>query len=153
MLMRAMAVAALAATMAGCATRMLEQDAQDRCAKKGKLPFLSEMEHKGVPGLADSATAQVMCVGSANIVHLPAAFGADAITGADLPGVGILAVRPKSVADKAGLRAYDVVFEVRSAPVSQAAELARALDDVAPGDQVSLRVHRAGKDVALVARF
>lgn len=45
-------------------------------------------------------------------------------------GAGVAIVQPKSVADKAGLRAGDVVIAVDQSPVASASELSRALDAV-----------------------
>ena len=47
-------------------------------------------------------------------------------------------------AEAAGLRRGDVILEVARQPVSEPAELRRALGALAPGDSALLYVHRAG---------
>src|SRR5258708_40115571 len=107
-----MIVAMLSPLIAGCATQMVEQQAKDSCAKKGKTAFITDMRHSGVPLLIESASANVLCFGADAVTHLPPEFGADAISIGDPQGAGIVALTTAAVADKAGLRIYDVVFDV-----------------------------------------
>jgi Do/DeqQ family serine protease len=61
-------------------------------------------------------------------------------------GVVVIDVASGSPADTAGLRRGDVILEVSRQPVSDAADLSRALAALAPGDSVLLYVHRPGAD-------
>jgi serine protease Do/serine protease DegQ len=61
-------------------------------------------------------------------------------------GVVVLEVAAGGPAEAAGLRRGDVILEAARQPVSDAAELGRALAALAPGDSVLLYVHRPGAD-------
>lgn len=72
-------------------------------------------------------------------------------------GAGIALVQPRSAADRAGLKAGDVVVAVNGSPVSSASELGRAMDaveksatlDVIRGDQrLTLSIARPARDTA-----
>lgn len=76
---------------------------------------------------------------------LAARLGADRLRGA-----AILLVAPGSPADRAGLRAGDVVVSAGTTPVSGATELQRALDPAA--DSIPLDVARDGGDVSIVLK-
>ena len=59
-------------------------------------------------------------------------------------GVVVIDVASGGPADVAGLRRGDVILEVARQPVSDPAELRRALGGLAPGDSALLYVHRPG---------
>jgi serine protease Do len=61
-------------------------------------------------------------------------------------GVVVADVASGSPADAAGLRRGDVILEVDRRPVSDPAELRRALGALAPGDSALLYVHRPGAE-------
>jgi serine protease DegQ len=66
-------------------------------------------------------------------------------------GAGVALVQPKSIADRAGLRAGDIIVSVNGTPVSSASELGRALDAVPR--TAKLDVRRAAAQLELsVAR-
>jgi serine protease Do len=60
-------------------------------------------------------------------------------------GAFIMKVAPSSPAEKAGLRAGDVVTEVGPDPLRNAQELAQVLLDVRPGEALPLRILRGGQ--------
>ena len=62
-------------------------------------------------------------------------------------GAGVALVQPGTAAEKAGLRAGDVVIAVDDSPVSSASELSRSLDAVV--SSASLRVARAGQQLTI----
>jgi Do/DeqQ family serine protease len=59
-------------------------------------------------------------------------------------GVVVIDVATGGPAEAAGLRRGDVILEVARQPVSEPAELRRALGALAPGESALLYVHRAG---------
>ncbi|MGE0384065.1 MAG: DegQ family serine endoprotease [Gammaproteobacteria bacterium] len=69
------------------------------------------------------------------------------LDGAD--GALVSGVTNGSPADKAGIRAGDVVRNVNGKAVSGAADLSRAIADLAPGEKAHLVLRREGKDVEL----
>ena len=95
----------------------------------------------------------VLCVGPDEITHLPAKFGADAVSASNIGGVGIFAVVTGSAADKAGLKPSDIVAEFAGTQVSNAPALAAAIERTAPGDRAVIKLRRKGKDVTLTAQF
>jgi S1-C subfamily serine protease len=90
---------------------MVAHDAQDSCAKQGKKAFIFDAKQSGIPLVIESASAMVLCVGPDDATHLPESFGAEAVSAANFTGAGILSVAPGSVADKAGIKANDIVIE------------------------------------------
>jgi S1-C subfamily serine protease len=62
-------------------------------------------------------------------------------------GAGVALVQPKSAAEKAGLRAGDIVIAVNGSPVSSASELSRALDAVT--DSAILTVARGDRQLTM----
>jgi S1-C subfamily serine protease len=66
----------------------------------------------------------------------------------------IFAVTPGSVADKAGLKPNDIVYEFAGRSIALATDLRVAVDSMSPGDQAPIKLRRNGaKDVAVTARF
>ncbi len=104
-------VASFACMLCGCAAQMVAHDAQDSCAKQGKKAFIFDAKQSGIPLVIESASAMVLCVGPDDATHLPESFGAEAVSAANFTGAGILSVAPGSVADKAGIKANDIVIE------------------------------------------
>lgn len=151
---RTLVVAAIIAPLvSACASQMVEQQAKDSCTKKGRSAFLTERKHGGVPLFIETASASVLCFRAADVTHLPASFGADAISIGDPAGAGIVAITTGSVAEKAGLKIYDIVFDLSGHPIKVASDLGAALDGVSPGSQAILRVHRDGRDISLTAKY
>lgn len=65
-------------------------------------------------------------------------------------GAGVAIVQPKSAADKAGLRAGDIITAVNDDPVSSASELSRALD--ALPDKATLTLQRRSQQLQLTIK-
>ncbi len=70
------------------------------------------------------------------------------VTGTPL-GVLVAAVVPDGPADRAGLKAGDIILAVDSTPIPTAAALQELLAQHQPGDRVTVRVHRADGDQAI----
>ena len=64
-------------------------------------------------------------------------------------GVEVIEVVPGSPAALAGLRPEDVLLEIDDVPVEDMGDLQRLMDSGAIGRRLRVRVHRAGRDVAL----
>ncbi len=146
-------VASLAWMLCGCATQMVEHDAQDSCAKQGKKAFIFDAKQRGIPLVIESASAMVLCVGPDDVTHLPESFGADAVSAANFTGAGILSVAAGSIADRAGIKANDIVIEFAGTPIANAHELRSYIDRVSPGTAAVMKLRRGGKDVVATARF
>jgi predicted metalloprotease with PDZ domain len=72
---------------------------------------------------------------------------------ADAAGVRITHVVPGSVAEKADLKAGDVVLEVAGQPARSGHTLRGAVQRQAPGTWLPMKIRREGKELELVARF
>ncbi|HEU4564367.1 MAG TPA: M28 family peptidase [Gemmatimonadaceae bacterium] len=70
---------------------------------------------------------------------------------ADVTGVRLTGVRAGTPADKAGLKAGDVIVEFGGDPVKDLYEYTAALNKHKPGDSVTIVVERAGQRVTLTA--
>ncbi|MCK9486226.1 MAG: trypsin-like peptidase domain-containing protein [Dehalococcoidia bacterium] len=68
-------------------------------------------------------------------------------------GVLVGFVQPGSAAERAGVRAGDVIVGVNGRPVTRFEDLARAVDLADVGDEVTVLVSRAGAEVALTAQL
>jgi len=148
-----LALAPVVLLAVGCASAMVEQEANDSCGKQGKKAFIADAKHSGIPLVIESASAMVICVGPDEVTHLPAAFGADVISASNLRGVGIFAVVPGAVADKAGLKPNDIVEEFSGSPVTRAGELLAAINRATAGDRPAIKLRRKGKELIVSAQF
>jgi len=137
----------------GCATQMVEKDANDSCAREGKKAFVFDAKQKGIPLLLESASAMVLCVGPDDITHLPDSFGADAISTSNFNGAGIVSVSPGSVAAKAAIMPGDIVTEFAGRPIANARELQSYIERMSPGEQSAIKLRRKGKDTLVTAQF
>jgi predicted metalloprotease with PDZ domain len=146
-------LATLIWAVCGCATQIVEKNANDSCASQGKKAFIFEAKQSGVPLLIESASAMILCVGPDDVTPLPASFGADAVSAANFAGAGILTVSAGSVAEKAGVKAGDIVIEFAGSPIANARELSSYIELVSAGSQVIVKVRRSAKDVVTTARF
>jgi S1-C subfamily serine protease len=97
--------------------------------------------------LARDIAGQIITSGRVTNSHR-AALGAQiaTVTGPDggPGGAGIVAVTDGGPADRAGLRAGDVITSVGSAPTPDASALSQALAAARPADQVTVTVSRGG---------
>jgi putative serine protease PepD len=98
--------------------------------------------------LARDIAGQLITSGHVTSTHR-AAIGAQITSttgeGGSPAGAGIVAVTPGGPADRAGLRAGDVITSVGQAPVPDAAALAGALATRDPGQTVAVTVDRGGQ--------
>ena len=98
--------------------------------------------------LARDIAGQLITSGHVTRTHR-AAIGAQitSITGADgsPAGAGIAAVTPGGPADRAGLRAGDVITSLGQAPIPEATALTEALAAREPGQTVAVTVDRGGQ--------
>jgi hypothetical protein len=151
---RICAMTLLSCVLVGCAAQMVQRDATESCAKQSKQAFIFDAKQSGIPLFIDSASAMVLCVGPEDVVHMPATFGADAVSASNFKGAGIVAVTPGSVADRALLKPNDIVYEFAGHPVASAADLRLEVNAISPGDQAPIKLRRNGeKDRTLSAHF
>jgi hypothetical protein len=151
---RLVVLSLLALTVSGCASLMVEKDANDSCAKQGKKAFIFDGKQSGIPLVFESASVMVLCVGPDDVTRMPETFGADAVSASNFHGAGIVAVTAEAVAGKAGLKPNDIVYEFAGHPIASAADLRLEVDSIAPGDQVLIKLRRSGtKETAVTARF
>jgi S1-C subfamily serine protease len=140
--------------VSGCATQMVEKNANDSCAAEGKKAFIVNLKQSGIPLVIESASATVLCVGPEDVTHLPANFGADAVSASNLHGAGIFSVTPGLIADKAGLKPNDVVYEFAGRSIVLATDLRVAVDSMSSQDQALIKLRRGGgKDISIIAHF
>lgn len=132
---------------------MVQKNAKDSCASQGKKAFIFDAKQNGVPLLIESASAMVLCVGPDDVTHLPATFGADAVSASNFSGAGILSVVAGSVAEKAGVKEGDIIVDFAESPIANARELRSYIERVPPGEHAMFKVRRNGKDVVETALF
>ena len=137
----------------GCATQMVQQQAKDMCAEEGKRPFVSEAKHDGIPLVIESASLRVHCVGPDDLVQMPSGFGADVINAPDLKGVGVFAVAPGSIAEKATLKAGDVIYEFGGQAVLHPIDLQTVIEHRTPGEGVLIKFRRNKRELTGIALF
>ena len=68
-------------------------------------------------------------------------------------GVIISQVEPNSPAEKAGLKKYDVIVEINRQPVENYKDLRFKIADFQPGDLVTIKIIRDGKEMTVKARL
>jgi putative serine protease PepD len=102
--------------------------------------------------LARDIAGQLIKSGQVTSTHR-AAIGAQvatvAGTGGSPAGVGIIAVTQGGPADKAGLRAGDVIRSVQDASTPDTAALAEALASMRPGQDATITVVRDGQEMTM----
>jgi S1-C subfamily serine protease len=135
-----------------CATEEAELQSSNACAAQGKRAFIADMQESGVL-VTVSAHADYLCVGPEEITHLPPPFDVEALLVTRFNGVGILSVTPGSIAEKAGLKANDVVIAFAGKPIVRAVELQTAVAMMAPGGEADISVRRSGRVTDLIAHF
>jgi len=67
-------------------------------------------------------------------------------------GVIISQVEPDSPADKAGLKKYDVIVEINAQPVDNWKDLRFKVADIQPGNVVTIKIIREGKELTVKAK-
>ncbi|MDH7493693.1 MAG: Do family serine endopeptidase [Candidatus Saccharicenans sp.] len=67
-------------------------------------------------------------------------------------GVIISQVEPEGPAEKAGLKKYDVIVEINGQPVASWNDLRFKVADLQPGDLVTIKIIRDGKEMTVKAR-
>jgi S1-C subfamily serine protease len=102
--------------------------------------------------LARDIATQIIDSGHVTNSHR-AALGAEVATalGADGSprGVGVVTITSGGAADRAGLRAGDVITSVGDAQTQDTTALSQALAAARPGDKVTLTISRGGQDRAV----
>jgi len=87
-------------------------------------------------------------------IDVAATFGADAVSASTFNGAGIISVTPGLIADKAGIKANDIVYEFAGRPIERARNLAAAVDSMSPGTEAIIKLRRNGaKEVTVTALF
>src|SRR3984885_12074754 len=126
--------------VSGCATQMVEKNANDSCAAQGKKAFIFDAKQSGIPLFVETASAMVICVGPEDVTHLPMIFGADAVSSSNFKGAGIFSMTPGAVADKAGLKPNDLVYACAGRPIVGPGVHEMAIVSMSPGDQTQVRL-------------
>jgi YVTN family beta-propeller protein len=149
-----LAFSLLGVVLSGCAMQAAQQEVTDDCKGQGKKPFLVDVHQSGVPLItAETARIKYVCLGQNDVTHLPSRFGADAVTVSGASGVGIASVTPGSVAEKAGLKPNDFVYNFAGSLIAHVPDLVTAIDKRAPGDEAEIKIRRNGQYVSVTARF
>ena len=73
--------------------------------------------------------------------------------GQQVSGVSVQGVSPDSLAQRAGVRAGDIVMQIGGTPVSELGDIAAALAKLEPGKDTTVVVFRDGEQVTLKAKF
>lgn len=139
--------------LTGCATQMVHDDAVKHCTEQGKQTFFVSTEHQGVPLLIESANATYYCYSPEQVSKMPGPFGVDVLDGLDLKGVGVVAVAAGSIADKAGIRAGDIIYALSDLPISRCGDLRTAIDGSAKGSGVPVKLRRGKDQITATAQF
>ena len=102
--------------------------------------------------LARDIATQIIDTGHVTNSHR-AALGAEVATvlgGGGTPGgVGVVTVTSGGAAERAGLRAGDVIKSVGPAQTPDTTALSQALTSARPGDKITLTISRGGHDQAV----
>jgi serine protease Do len=102
------------------------------------------------PGINPTPVAiGVLSVAARQILPPQAALGIQLDTSAEFARVA--GVEPDHAADRAGLKAGDIIRQVNGKQVDSAAQLKRTITSYQPGDKVTLVVERQGKEHTLYA--
>jgi hypothetical protein len=149
---RCLGFLALVLLTSGCATDEAQRQSRDACAAEGKRAFITNLKESGLL-VTVSAHADYLCFAPSEIAHLPPPFDVEVLVLTRFNGVGIMSVGPGSIAEKAGLRANDVVTAFAGTPVVRAVDLQAAVALMPPGSHAVITVRRAGRETGLTARF
>ena len=149
---RCLGLLMLVLLLSGCATQEAQTQSDDACAAQGKRAFIANLQESGKL-VTVRAHADYLCVSPEEIAHLPPPFDVEALLLTRFNGVGILSVAPGSIAERAGLKANDVVTGIDGTPILRAAELQSAVALKRPGSEAVIKVRRAGRETELTARF
>ena len=68
-------------------------------------------------------------------------------------GIGVIAVRPGSIAETAGLRAGDVLIEVAGSAVKAPGDVRPIVESMVPGTWLPLKIRRRSEIMELTAKF
>ena len=116
------------------------------CEKEGKQAFVLEEKPPGVP-------SKMICLFPHQLVHIPSPFGVDALASANVKGARILKVVPGSVAESAGIKYGDVIYEFAGKPIAASSELEAAVANAQMGQQILIKFRREEIDATVTARF
>lgn len=113
--------------------------------------FLNEMSDKSGVGLVDNGTSQKKPLG-VGLSDLNSKF-LDYFHNQDLKGVVIVSVVKNSVADIAGVKAEDVIFEFDGKQVLTAKDLQNAVSEIERGKKATIKAFRKNEVVNFDAQF
>ena len=93
-------------------------------------------------------------MGPDDIVQLPETFGAEVIRGSAVKGgVGVFSVSKASTAEKAGIKASDIIYEFDGHAVARSLDLRSAIEATPAGKQVAIKFRRAKHEMTTVVQF
>ena len=133
--------------------------AGDLLERLGGLPVRTRSRYKGILGTypaGDTVAAEVLREGEKLTLKAVLVAGGKAHLGlipraieSDVAGVGVGSVVRSSPAQRAGIRAGDIVTMFDGQPISSTTELKRVMNQRRPGDTVVLKLSRAGENLEL----
>ncbi|MDF5755459.1 trypsin-like peptidase domain-containing protein [Spongiactinospora sp. TRM90649] len=108
------------------------------------LGFAIPMNHarRVIQDLVTTGSAKTSRIG----ISIDTSYQGQGVRIQEQPQNGMLPVEKGGPADKAGLRAGDVITELNGSPVQNAEELMVQIRSKAPGDKISLKFQRGGKE-------
>jgi len=128
--------------------QLAEEAAHERCAKEGKEPMILDRQR-----IHNSAALTIICIDKKQVVHTTDTFGVDTLTDLDTLGATVISVAPMSIADRAGVKVRDVIYEYAGKRIGTAKDLRSAVLGTSAGDRISIRLHRDQKEIATTALF
>jgi predicted metalloprotease with PDZ domain len=139
--------------LVGCASQMVQKQANDRCTAQGKRLFIVESAQAGIPLLIDTASVTGYCIGPDDIVHTNPAFGVELVGAAEIHGAGVMDVSPNSIAGRAGIKVGDVIVEYSGQPIERPDDLKSALAKTSAGDRVQITLRRKKDKISTTVQF
>lgn len=139
----------LAVALAGCAEQVVQEQMTKTCARHGEKPFVIDVSDH-----LYTVSATALCVGRDDAIHMPPGFGVDVLwSPRNFAGLGILSVQPDSVADKAGVKTGDILYEFGGQQVSNPNDLSTDIKAATTGSEVPIRLERKKQKLTLTCRF
>lgn len=124
----------------------VDKNSYERCATEGKQTYILN-EQDG------SAPVRMICIQPNQLVRIPSPFGVDLLASVNIKGAEVLKVAPGSIAQRAGIKYSDVVFEFGGQSIGTASDLQAAVATTQAGQQVLIRFRRDEREASATAQF